>query len=792
MSSLLEFLGLDDAGDSHADRGVLDAKNKDLTPLTPRAGFSSLASDRQGRGLPAGNQLAAEILTRFGREDLRGLSLAQIYTVISTSQRELLNEYLTERFTVAQFDPRYRCLERLQLANWFTTNIDNLAHEVLKGSRRYYLNDVATCGPAWKDRRAVDYFALHGCVLNPARPYRFGVLEVASSFGADPDRWWYLLSQLQRHPTLFWGYSFRDAATLEALYKAGDSASRLEAWILVVPEDNWEAKVQYFRSLGLQIIVGSTEQMLDYLAQLLPERSAVDEETVTVPPPDVLPRELIPDPGDVAARPVEHFFRGAPPTWSDVYSGLVPQLSPMRAVENEIAARMNVIITGVPACGKTTLLMQLAAKVRHDMDKFFLDGPRKDQAELFCRQLRGRRALVFVDNATDDAEALHVLARSAGLQFVAADRSYYLSVVSHLLPLDRCTVLDITGLDDADLQRVRDAIPKAIRTDRLQLPPTSAGMRPSLFEFVEANVTEPSLADRFKTAMRDLALSNPMLAEMLLLVSYVHSCRTPLSMDMALAYWRGRIVDFRRVYALVQQAGRLVSEYYGQLADEPQDYYVARSVLAADAIVAAASREVFREMLMRFHRNLSPSRICHYNVFQRRAYDAGRVAARAFVDWQEGREFYETVYRKTLNPYVLQQEALYLSNKNKDTEAFQAVERALAEGGSANWTILNTYAIILFRRNIKFADDRLARPALQESMDLLARCYASDRRKGFHAKTFADQAIQFWEAYHDVTAAKYIRLAHTWLGEAGEKEPWDRGIPRLRRTVDNLLRDLRP
>jgi hypothetical protein len=33
MSSLLEFLGLDDAGDSYADRGVLDAKNRALTPL---------------------------------------------------------------------------------------------------------------------------------------------------------------------------------------------------------------------------------------------------------------------------------------------------------------------------------------------------------------------------------------------------------------------------------------------------------------------------------------------------------------------------------------------------------------------------------------------------------------------------------------------------------------------------------------------------------------------------------------------------------------------------------------
>jgi len=107
-------------------------------------------------------------------------------------------------------------------------------------------------------------------------------------------------------------------------------------------------------------------------------------------------------------------------------------------------------------------------------------------------------------------------------------------------------------------------------------------------------------------------------------------------MDMALAYWRGRIASFRSIYTMMEDAGRLIDEYYGDLAEEPQDYYVARSVLVADAVVDATNREAFREMLLTFNRNVSPSRVCHYEVFRRRAYDARRVAQRAFVTGRKG------------------------------------------------------------------------------------------------------------------------------------------------------------
>jgi len=91
------------------------------------AGFSTLAVNKDGNSLPTGNQLKAELLEEFEREDLKVLNLAKICTVISLSHRDVFHEFLKRRFTVDQFDERYRCLDQLDIANWFTTNIDNLA-----------------------------------------------------------------------------------------------------------------------------------------------------------------------------------------------------------------------------------------------------------------------------------------------------------------------------------------------------------------------------------------------------------------------------------------------------------------------------------------------------------------------------------------------------------------------------------------------------------------------------------------------------------------------------------------
>jgi hypothetical protein len=72
------------------------------------SGFSLLASDGKGRALPTGSGLLRELLLEFHLPAADGLNLSQVCTILESTRRHDLYEFLTKRFTVATFDPQYR------------------------------------------------------------------------------------------------------------------------------------------------------------------------------------------------------------------------------------------------------------------------------------------------------------------------------------------------------------------------------------------------------------------------------------------------------------------------------------------------------------------------------------------------------------------------------------------------------------------------------------------------------------------------------------------------------------
>ncbi len=756
---------------------LLAALSRDVN-LFIGAGFSVLATDEDDKRLPVGSELADELVSYFKLEHLAGTPLQQLCTIISRDRRDQLIKFLVRRFTVKSFDPAYKCIEKLAIKNIFTTNIDDLIHGIFADSRKFYLNDVNINGPVYRDRLGIDLFMLHGSVLTPKRSFRFGAVEVASSFGADPDRWRYLRAQIKQHPTLFLGYSFSDAATLEAIapQTAGGTAS--EAWILVrAPAKPGE--LEYFRALNLQIITGD---VLDFLQFLLTDVSdAGTASGYSVRQTEVVfPGLSVPNPGKVLSRSIVDFFRGAPPTWSDVFSGQLCRTSHYPIVRDAIDAKKDIVITGMPASGKTTLLMQIAAEIDYPGHKIILDGTSEGEARLLVRRLGGESALVFIDNVAKDIDSMNVLTASPNVVVVAAERDYTLGTVSHRVNNLGNMVFDISGITAIDMQGCYDSIPESIRQWELLVPEMTASIKPSLYEFISLNVTGQTIQQRVRSALRSLRVDSPRLAEMLLFVAYVHACRTPVSMDMALAYWSGRIQDYSEVYSMVAEVGALLAEYEGDLATEPQDYFSARSLLAAETILDSAQGEFLKQVLISFHNNVSPMRICHYNAFRRNGYDS-RLFDKAFSSWEEGMEFYEDIYEKVQSPYIRQQEALFLNGRGRYREAFFAIDKARSEAGDRNFTIKNSHAIVLFRANIGIEEAPGVRTELDKSMQILMDCYTSDRRKAFHALTFADHALRYWDRYPDAKGREYLVYAERWLEVQGRTEPW-----RLR-DIDRLL-----
>jgi hypothetical protein len=116
------------------------------------------------------------------------------------------------------------------------------------------------------------------------------------------------------------------------------------------------------------------------------------------------------------------------------------------------------------------------------------------------------------------------------------------------------------------------------------------------------------------------------------------------------------------------------------------------------------------------------------------------------------------------------------------------IDRAINASGGKIWSIKNSHAIILFRANINHSNHPNAKQSLKKSMDILTECYNWDKRKPFHALTFAGQALQYWEVYGDEEAFGYLQTAKKWLVSEEQRSFWNRNIKRLLTRIDRALR----
>jgi hypothetical protein len=97
------------------------------------SGFSTLARDSEDRPMPTGTELQAELIGEFGLSHTSGLTLPQIATILEVSRKDRFYSFLKNRFTVAEFDSRYSCLDSVNIKTIFTTNIDDLIFKICTG-----------------------------------------------------------------------------------------------------------------------------------------------------------------------------------------------------------------------------------------------------------------------------------------------------------------------------------------------------------------------------------------------------------------------------------------------------------------------------------------------------------------------------------------------------------------------------------------------------------------------------------------------------------------------------------
>jgi hypothetical protein len=726
------------------------------------AGFSIYAKDQTNAALPVGSVLCEELVKEFNCPDLKDLS--KVCTIIDSFNSEGLKAYLIKRFDVASFPDFYSNILKHNIPKIYTTNIDNLVQKIFERSGNKYLTNILKNGACFQDPNCIDFVPLHGSIEYPEDKFLFNMQEVSSSFRIKRNAWASLSLAAEQIPSIFLGYSLNDAGVIEALYGQDvKSSDQKNKWIVLRSEN--AGSEAYFKALGFKIIIADVKEFLEYLETLQPAK-----EQVKIKSNDYI-SEIFPDskvpqnPTNLKIRPIDEFFLGDAPIWSDVLSNRIYKTSHLDKIVNAIEHKKHIIVTGIPASGKSTLMLQLAKNLSKTKRVLIFGDITVNKANIIKNEIQ-TPTIILIDNCTTDIEAFVSLEKSANIQLVGFDRYYNVDISSHRIDYSRYEFLDVSDLSPQDIQGIYDTIPLAIRRSPM-VSRTDAEDIPSTFEIVNYNINKPNINERYAPILDDLETRDPFLLELLIMTCYLHSCRVPVSFEVANAFLSEDGFSYENILSFMESLKGMVNEVIGDVIDgtDDQDYYQPRSQILAETILKQTKSYLFKNVYKKFHENVPKHLIPKFYIFKRSAYDA-YYTTKAFNNWQEGLEFYDNVFGNDRTPFVLQQCSLYLLKKKKYVEAALKIDHAIQISTKRIFSIENTHAIVLFKANINADEiDSKARETLDRSMQILRKCYQEDQRKTYHAITFAEQSLEYFTVFGDNTARQYFELSLKWLQE---------------------------
>ena len=756
---------------------LVQAMKKGLN-LFVGAGFSVYAKDSNGVALPVGNQLIKELHENVGA----GLNdLPRYCSVMERRNRSALYNYLTDRFKVKSFDDSYLNLNLINLKGVYTTNIDDLIPHIIEKNPNRYVNEQNINGDC-ANEQGVNYLPLHGYVKYPENGYVFSVEKIASIYNQAPRIWSYLSAALEKYPTLFIGYGLNDTGVIESVLSQ-QTFTNAQKSIWIVLYNPSQDDIDYFEGIGFNIIIADTKEFLDEIPNLdewLSNREYKTNNIVKIFPSNIIPK----DSRGLTQRPIEEFYRGMPPNWADILRNVIYKTSFYKEIENSVFSKKHTLIIGAPISGKTTLAMQVGEYINFDGVKLMFNDLNSNKAEYIAKIIGKQKALIIVENFSDDVDAFMVLKALPNAKLIGIDRSHYFIIVSHKFNQKDFDIINVTELKDQDIQGIIDAIPEGIRRTEREIKRNREKNDRAIFEFVIRHVKGQTIKNRYREFIKKLETENPELAEFLVLCAYMHVSRVPLSMEVAYSYFDKSYTDV--IEMRKQLSDFLQEDDEEELATINVDGYRPRSSIVADAILEYTSKGMLADVMWNVLKNVNYVSICNYNKFRRWAFDKVLVS-RAFPKWKEGKEFYEEAFLfDNRNPYILQQGALYLSAKKQYNEAFDWIDKAKTMTNDRQFSIRNSHAVILFDANYEVSTKE-AENLMDKSMEILHKCYNDDKRRTFHAKIYADQALRYFIKYHNEKAKAYLEQAKVWLIDEIKENSWEYELKALLVKVNNTL-----
>ena len=612
---------------------------------------------------------------------------------------------------------------------------------------------------------------LHGSVATLPHKYIFDVASLSTIFNNAPRIWGLLAHALEQYPTVFIGYGFNDNSVLQTLLSQQTFANaRKDIWVVLREEDQQYS--EYYKSLGFHIIKSDVKEFLLYLGSLNGYGVDLnfDKDKYELLHPYMVPHNL----HEVKIqRPINDFYEGSSPSWCDILSAQICKTHHFSKIMDSIYEKgKNTIIIGAPVTGKSTLLMQVAKNCDGIGLKLYFESITQQRADYIVKLIGKDLAVVFIDNLYDSIDAIQVFEKHSNIKLVCSERSHYFSIISNLIDEKKYNVYNATSLTDADLQNIFKSVPDSIRKQSLcKEPSDSVYGKDTLYEFVSKNVTFKNVKERYSTALKELEQQDEELTEFLVLCAYMHSCHVPLSFEVAYDYFNTFNAD--SIFSMREDAADIIKDFIPKTDEySKMKYYYPRSRYIAEVIVESCSSTLLARVLNGILDKVPYIHICDYRTFHKYAFDKN-IAIRAFLNWEDGMNFFENAFLfDNHNPYVLQQGALYLTQKQKYDEAFVWIDRAISMTNDKYFSIRNSHAIILFNANIEKTDGNI-REQLDRSMLILEKCMRADSRKKFHACVYANQAMRYFNKFNDEVAQRYLLTAQNWLEDIVRKKNWE-------------------
>ena len=769
------------------------------------AGFSVYADNEAGEKLPLGNEINKHLIDVFGLKTNREYTLSKSCQKIKKDNKDALERLLKETYRVKSFDKMYTGLCRLPIKNIITLNIDNLVERIYEDeSSTKIIADNNITGPLEKNN-VVNLYKLHGSVTYPmGSDMSFTDKELTDLFVREPGLFNTVSLKLSSAPTLFWGTSFGDNDSLELIcHSEIYSKSATPKWIVVYPLDNVEDTIEDLEDLGFNIVVADTKELMEYLCSLSFAASTKVKKYVYREYRENFPANFICNELEHSSvrRPVMDFFSGAEPVISDILSSNVKRTSYFNQILQTIFSKRVTLITGIPGCEKSTLLMQLAFGKEIDGRKFWFNSIIKQEAEKLVKLVKDdKNVTVFLDNLYSNVDAFEVLKGSSNIKLVLAERALNYEYVKRFLSISSDAIVDVSNLAASDIQNICLSMNKS-SSDAIALMEKNENI--SLLEIVFFASTNAQIKERISGYIKDLAEFKDEklkidLLELYTLVNYTSSCGIPATMDMLYFYFGDLIENYEDIIYALKKMNKIIVETTDEelKIDESQDYLIMRSKLFAEKSIFLIPPEIFAHVLEKFLDKVSPHAIYRYDIFKRKAYDAD-FTRRAFSKTR-GIQFYEKLLLQNSNPYVRHQYSIFLQRKGDINLAWEQIDRAHTECQKKIFSIANTHAIIMFEKNmaVEAKNEKeldIQKNTIGRSFSTLEYCLSQDIRVSYHALTYARNAIRYYEKFgKDEFSESYIDSATVQLNSIiDSKEYIYRPVLREMKTLLSELREIK-